>query len=415
MTFKSDSPIRPRDRFLVFGAPVIEDAEIQEVVATLKSGWLGTGPKVAEFERRFAEYTGAANAAAVSSCTAALHLSLLASGVGPGDEVITSALTFCATVNAIIHAGATPVLADVDPATMNIDPCEVERKVTPRTRALVPVHFAGRSCEMRALMALAERHHLKVIEDCAHAIETEYRGQKAGTFGDFGCFSFYVTKNIVTGEGGMVLAKREEDIARIKVLGLHGMSKDAWKRFGDDGYKHYQVVECGFKYNMMDLQAAIGLHQLARIEAQWRRRREIWHYYNRELAPLPVVLPSAPSPETRHAHHLYTILVDEERAGIGRDDFLDGMNAHNIGVGVHYLSIPEHPYYQQRFGWQPEDFPNAFRIGRQTVSLPLSGGLSPQDCLDVASATRTALESGRAKGVPPSGIHRPSPALDSQP
>ena len=259
-------PIRPRDRFLVFGAPAIEDAEIQEIVATMKSGWLGTGPKVAQFESDFAAYKGARHAAAVNSCTAALHLSLLASGVGPGDEVITSALTFCATVNAIIHAGATPVLADVDPKTMNMDAEQVERRITSKTRALLPVHFAGRPCEMDALMEIAQRHDLKVIEDCAHAIETEYKGRKAGTFGDFGCFSFYVTKNVVTGEGGMVLARREEDIARVKVLGLHGMSKDAWKRFSDEGYKHYQVVECGFKYNMMDLQAAIGIHQLKRVE-----------------------------------------------------------------------------------------------------------------------------------------------------
>jgi dTDP-4-amino-4,6-dideoxygalactose transaminase len=386
MTSRPITPIRPKDRFLVFGAPAIEDAEIQEVVATLNSGWLGTGPKVAEFERRFAAYKEAPHAAAVNSCTAALHLSLLASGVGPGDEVITSALTFCATVNAIIHAGATPVLADVDPVTMNIDPHQVEKKVTPRTRALLPVHFAGRPCGMDALMDIARRHRLKVIEDCAHAIETEYQGQKAGTFGDFGCFSFYVTKNIVTGEGGMVLAKREEDIARVKVLGLHGMSKDAWKRFGDEGYKHYQVVECGFKYNMMDLQAAIGIHQLERVESYWRRRSEIWEQYNRKLARLPVRLPSDASGDSRHAYHLYTILIDEEKTGISRDAFLDAMTAHNIGVGVHYLSIPEHPYYRDRFGWKPEDFPQAQRIGRRTVSLPLSAKLTDEDVADVVSA-----------------------------
>jgi dTDP-4-amino-4,6-dideoxygalactose transaminase len=395
------SPIRPKDRFLVFGAPAIEDAEIQEVVATLKSGWLGTGPKVAEFEKRFAAYKEGHLAAAVNSCTAALHLSLLASGVGPGDEVITTALTFCATVNAIIHAGATPVLADVDPATMNIDPHEVEKRITPRTRALLPVHFAGRPCEMDALMNIAQRHRLKVIEDCAHAIETEYHGQKAGTFGDFGCFSFYVTKNIVTGEGGMVLAKREEDIARVKVLGLHGMSKDAWKRFGDEGYKHYQVVECGFKYNMMDLQAAIGIHQLERVESYWRRRREIWEHYNRKLSELPVTLPSEPAADTRHACHLYTILIDEQKAGISRDAFLEAMTAHNIGVGVHYLSIPEHPYYQERFGWKPENFPHAQQIGRRTVSLPLSARLTDADREDVIRAARVILEPSAAGALGP--------------
>jgi len=380
-----------REQFLVFGAPAIEDAEIQEVVATMRSGWLGTGPRVARFEHEFAAYKGAEHAAAVNSCTAALHLALLASGVKPGDEVITTALTFCATVNAIIHAGATPVLADVDPVTMNIDPADVTRKLTGRTKALVPVHFAGRPCDMNSLCGLAERHGMKMIEDCAHAIETVYHGRKAGTFGDFGCFNFYVTKNVVTGEGGMVLTMREEDLARIKVLALHGMSKDAWKRFSDEGYKHYQVVDAGFKYNMMDIQAAIGIHQLERVEANWQRRQEIWRRYDEAFADLPITRPAVPEPDTRHAYHLYTLLIDERTARTSRDHFLDGMTRQNVGVGVHYLSIPEHPYYQEAFGWRPEDFPNAMRIGRQTVSIPLSPRLSDSDVEDVIAAVRSLV------------------------
>lgn len=383
--------IRNRDDFLVFGAPVIEDAEIEEVVASMKSGWLGTGPKVARFENDFSTYKGAEFAAALNSCTAALHLSILAAGIKPGDEVITTPLTFCATVNAIIHAGATPVLADVDPITMNIDPREIEKKITSRTRALLPVHFAGRSCEMDRIMSIASKHSLKVIEDCAHAIETEYHGRKAGTFGDFGCFSFYVTKNIVTGEGGMVLARLEEDIARIKILGLHGMSKDAWRRFSDDGYKHYQVMECGFKYNMMDLQAAIGVHQLQRVEPYWEKRNRIWQRYNEAFAALPLGRPADPEPGTRHALHLYTILIDEADTSISRDAFLNAMTAHKIGVGVHYLSIPEHPYYQHTFGWKPEDYPNAMRIGRQTVSLPISAKLTDKDVDDVIDAVKWSI------------------------
>ena len=384
--------IRPkRNDFLVFGAPLIEDDEIDEVVATLKSGWLGTGPRVARFEQEFATYMGEAHAVAVNSCTAALHLSMLAAGIEAGDEVITSPLTFCATVNAIIHAGGTPVLADVDPRTLNIDPAAVEAAITERTRAIVPIHFAGRPCDMDALCELADKHGLKIIEDCAHAIETEYKGRKAGGFGDFGCFSFYVTKNVATGEGGMVLARDEEDAARIKVLALHGMSKDAWRRYGDDGYKHYQVVECGFKYNMMDLQAAIGIHQLERVESNWLRRREIWNRYRGALAGLPLGTPAEPEADTRHAFHLFSVLVDEATAGIGRDAFLDAMTTRNIGVGVHYLSIPEHPYYQDRFGWRPEDTPNATRIGRQTVSLPLSAKLTDGDVADVIDAVRVVL------------------------
>lgn len=387
----AQSPIRPKDRFLVFGAPAIEEAEIREVVASIKSGWLGTGPKVARFENDFRAYKNAEYAVAVSSCTAALHLSILAAGIKPGDEVITTAMTFCATVNAIIHVGATPMLVDVDPATMNINPAQVEARITLNTRAILPVHFAGRPCDMDALCDIAVRHGLRLIEDCAHAIETEYKGRKAGTFGDFGCFSFYVTKNVITGEGGMVLTRREEDAAQIKILALHGMSKDAWKRFSDEGFKHYQVVECGFKYNMMDLQAAIGIHQLARVEQNWLRRQQIWNRYQQTFADLPLGLPSKPEPETRHAYHLYTILVDESKTGISRDAFLDAMTAQNIGVGVHYLSIPEHPYYQQRFGWKPEDYPNAMRIGRQTVSLPISAKLTDEDVEDVIYAVQKIL------------------------
>lgn len=385
-------PIRPKDRFLIFGSPVIEEAEINEVVASMKTGWLGTGPKVARFEKEFAVFKNVKYSAALNSCTASLHLSILAAGIKPGDEVITTAMTFCATVNAIIHAGAVPVLVDVEPGTMNIDASRIESKISNKTRVILPVHFAGRPCEMNAIMDIAGRYNLKVIEDCAHAIETKYKGKETGTFGDFGCFSFYVTKNIVTGEGGMVISNNEEDIARIKILGLHGMSKDAWSRFGDEGYKHYYVVDCGFKYNMMDIQAAIGIHQLKRIEEYRQRRKEIWERYNEAFKYLPIVLPSPPVPDTRHAYHLYTILIDEGKTGISRDAFLDAMTRENIGVGVHYISIPEHPYYQKAFGWRPEDYPNAMRIGRQTVSLPMSAKLTDEDVEDVIEAVSKIIK-----------------------
>lgn len=379
--------------FLIFGSPHIQQAEIDEVVATLHSGWLGTGPKVAQFERNFAEYKAvtADQVAAVNSCTAALHVSMIAADLQPGDEVITTPLTFCATVNAIIHAGLTPKLADIDPLTLNIDPKALRAAISPQTRAIVPVHFAGRPCEMNEIMAVAQQYDLKVIEDCAHAIESEYHGQNAGTFGDFGCFSFYVTKNVVTGEGGMVVAKNAEACGRVKILALHGMSKDAWHRFGDAGFKHYQVVECGFKYNMMDIQAAIGIHQLARVAENWQRRQQIWQHYQREFRDLPITLPQEPDPNTRHGYHLYTILVDAARTGVSRDQFLDAMTARKIGVGVHYLSLAEHPFYQKTFGWQPEDFPHAMRIGRQTVSLPLSPRLTDADVERVVTAVRGIL------------------------
>lgn len=383
--------IRSPENFLVFGSPTIENDEIQEVVASLKSGWLGTGPKVMRFQADFAAYKNVEQAIAVNSCTAALHLSLVSANLQPGDEVITTPLTFCATVNSILHSGATPVLADIDPVTMNIDPEQVKAKITPRTRAIIPVHFAGRPCDMDALEAIAQQHQLILIEDCAHAIETEYKGRKAGTFGDFGCFSFYVTKNITTGEGGMVIPRRREDADRLKVLALHGMSKDAWKRFSDDGYVHYQVVEPGFKYNMMDIQAAIGIHQLKRIKGYWQRRQEIWQQYNEAFADLPLTLPAPPEPDTVHGYHLYTVLVSEELAGISRDRFLLAMHEQNIGTGVHYQSIPEHPYYQKALQWNPEDFPHALKVGRRTASLPLSGKLSDRDVADVIEAVRRCV------------------------
>jgi len=384
-------PIRSSKDFLIFGAPLICDEEKREVLNCLETGWLGTGPRVAQFEREFRDYKGAPYAVAVNSCTAALHLSMLASGIGPGDEVITTPLTFCATVNAIIHAGATPVLADVTPATLNIDPREVEAKITSRTKAVLPVHFAGRACDMDALVAIAQQRGFMIIEDCAHAVETTYKGKQAGTFGIFGCFSFYVTKNMTTGEGGMILTTDQKHADRIKILALHGMSKDAWRRFSDEGYKHYYVVDCGYKYNMMDIQAAIGIYQLRRIEMNWKRRKEIWETYQRELSGLPLTLPAQPDEGTRHAYHLYTVLVDSERAGLTRDKFIADMTAENIGIGVHYQSIPVHPYYQERFGWRPEDYPHSLRIGQQTVSLPLSAKLTNRDVSDVVDAVRKVL------------------------
>ncbi|WP_460830320.1 DegT/DnrJ/EryC1/StrS family aminotransferase [Lysobacter humi (ex Lee et al. 2017)] len=333
--------------------------------------------------------------AAVNSCTAALHVSMVASGLPAGSEVITTPLTFCATVNSILHAGLTPVLADVDARTHNIDPDAIEAAITPRTRAIVPVHFAGRPCDMARIMAIARAHGLMVIEDCAHAIETTYKGQHAGSFGDFGCFSFYVTKNVVTGEGGMIIGRDRELGDRCRILALQGMSKDAWHRFSDSGYKHYQVVESGFKYNMMDLQAAIGIHQLARVEASWRRRAEVWERYSTCLPGDRLGLPADVEPDTRHAFHLFTIDVDPARAGIERDAFLDAMTSRGIGTGVHYLSVAEHPYYQARFGWRPEQWPNAMRIGRQTTSLPISPKLSDADVMRVIDAVDDVLEKNR--------------------
>jgi dTDP-4-amino-4,6-dideoxygalactose transaminase len=380
-----------RNIYLVFGQPLIEEAEIEEVVKSLRAAWLGTGPKVAAFEKLIAEYKGVKHAVAVNSCTAGLHLSCLAAGLQPGDEVIVPAMTFCATVNAVIHSGATPVLVDVERDTFNMDPQELRNKITSHTRAIMPVHFAGRACKMDALSSIADEYGLKIIEDCAHAIETEYHGRKAGTFGEFGVLSFYSTKNIVTGEGGMVLTNNSELASRIKMLALHGMSQDAWKRFSDDGYKHYDVVEAGYKYNMMDLQAAIGMHQIQRVDKYWHRREEIWNRYNEAFGELPLQLPAALEHGSRHAFHLYTVLIDAKRAQVTRDLFITALHKRNIGTGVHYRAIPVHPVYQQRFGWTPEDYPNAVAIGNTTVSLPISAKLSDDDVTDVIQAVKSVF------------------------
>ena len=388
-----------RRDFLTFGAPSIGSAEMDEVAATLESGWLGTGPRVARFEQDFATYKGVAQAVAMNSCTAALHVSLASAGVGPGDEVITTPLTFCATVNAILHVGATPVLADVDPRSMNLAADRIEAAVTSHTKAILPVHFAGRPCAMDEISALAHDRNLVVIEDCAHAIESEYHGRKTGTLGDFGCFSFYATKNMTTGEGGMLLASTPEASEHARRLSLHGMSRDAWKRFSADGYRHYEVVEAGFKYNMTDLQAALGIHQLTRLEGFWLRRKEIWNQYQEAFADLPLVLPAEPEPETRHAFHLYTILVDERRSGLTRDEVIVELTGRNIGVGVHYLALPEHAFYQRKLGWDPDRWPNATRIGRQTVSLPLTPRMTDADVGYVIAAVRKVFGAGPVPGA----------------
>jgi dTDP-4-amino-4,6-dideoxygalactose transaminase len=384
-------PVRSKQKFLVFGEPLIEDPEIEEVLDCMRRRWIGTGPKVHRFEQDFATYKGAAQAIALNSCTAALHLAMFAAGIGPGDEVITTPMTFCATINSIIHCGATPILADCDRDSMNILPGEIEKKLTKKTKAILPVHFAGRCCDMSAIMDLARTYDLLVVEDCAHAIESEYHGQKAGMFGDISCFSFYVTKNVVTGEGGMVLTSDRRFANRIKVLALHGMSKDAWSRYSDEGYRHYQVIHAGYKYNMTDMQAAMGIHQLKRVERCWQRRKEIWDIYNEKFRDLPCFLPPEPEPDTKHAYHLYTMLIDIDRVGLERDWVLAALTAENIGVGVHYLPVHLHPFYRKTFGWRKGDYPHAEWIGERTISLPFSAALTDMDVSDVITAVSKVL------------------------
>jgi dTDP-4-amino-4,6-dideoxygalactose transaminase len=330
------------------------------------------------------------NCAAVSSCTAALHLSMLAAGIAPGDEVIVPALTFCATANAVIHAGATPVFADVALPEVTLDPLDAERKITPKTRAIVPVHLYGRPADMDRIRSLANKYNLIVIDDAAHAIETRYHGKSTGHLGDITCFSFYITKNMTTVEGGMIATERDDWADRIKVLALHGMSKDAWSRFSDTGYKHYEVVAAGFKYNMTDVQASFGLHQLRRLERNLTRRERIWEAYNEGLKELPIALPPAPAPDTRHARHLYSVRVTPDTR-LTRNSLLEALFKRNIGAGVHYSALHLHRFYKETFGYKKGDFPNAEAVGATTLSLPLSAGLTDDDVQEVIAAVRDCL------------------------
>lgn len=393
-TWAIDKPVR--DAYLVFGRPQILQPEIDEVLDSLRAAWLGTGPKVQAFERAFGAYVGTAHAVAVHSCTAALHLAAMNIGLQPGDEVLVPAMTFAATANAVVHAGGRPVLVDVDPATACIDPADAERRITPRTRAIVPVHFAGRACDMDAILAMAAHHGLRVIEDCAHAIETTYKGRHAGTLGDLGAFSFYATKNVVTGEGGMLITADAGWAARAKTLALHGLSADAWKRFSDEGFRHYEVTEPGFKYNMMDLQAAIGLHQLRRVEENLARREAIWARYDAAFRDLPAFIPAPVEADTRHARHLYTLLLDIDRLTVGRDEVMAALDRQWIGTGVHYRALHLHQYYRETYGYQRGDFPHAEWISDRTISLPMSPGLTDADVDDVVFAvTRTLRQLAR--------------------
>lgn len=389
--------VRVRQDFLVFGAPRLPAEAIEAVVETLRSGWLGTGPRVAAFEEAFARYLGAPHAVAVGSCTAALHLALKILGVGPGDEVVTTPLTFTATANVIVHTGARPVFADVDERSGNLDPEAAAAVITPRTRAIIVVHYAGRPCPMDQFRDLAERHGLFLIEDAAHALEAWYRGRKIGTWGDMAAFSFYPTKSLTTGEGGMLTTARSEWAERARVLRLHGLSRDAWKRYSDEGAIDYEVVEPGFKYNMTDIQAAMGLAQMPYLERWLERRARLWSLYQEGLRDLPGLILPPEETEGIHARHLYTIRIDPGAAPFDRDRLARLLHQARIGTGIHYKALHLHPFYQQAYGYRRGMFPRAERISDQTLSLPLTAHMEEEDVLYVVEVMR-ALWRGETVG-----------------
>jgi len=394
-----------REQFLPFCLPDIGEDEIAEVVATLRSGWLTTGPRTKRFEEEFAAFTGAPEALAVSSGTAAMHLALLACGIGPGDAVITTPLTFCSTVHVIEQVGAHPLLVDVDPETLNLDPARVEQAIRNsgmRVRALLPVHLHGHPCAMDALLELARRHELAVIEDAAHALPARWKGAMIGSVAASNeipravAFSFYVTKNLNTAEGGMLTASPEL-LCKARPWALHGIDRDAWQRYGTRGSWYYEVVQPGYKYNLSDLQSALGLIQLRRLPEMQRRRLALVRRYHAGLDSLDGIQLPVERPEVEHAWHLYVIRLHSrpgetpEQTGERRGRFIQLLQEQRIGSSVHFIPVHLHPYYRQRYGYQPEDFPVAWREYQRMVSLPLSPAMREEDVDDVIDAVRMAL------------------------
>ena len=385
-----------KNKFISFSPPWIGREEIAEVVDTLRSDWITTGPKTRRFEEEFRKFVKADAALALSSCTAGLHLALVLHGIKPGDAVITTPMTFCSGVNVIEHMGAIPVLADIEPRTLNIDP-EAVRKVLQtgsmqkKIKAILAVHYAGHPCEMDALMKLADRYGLKVIEDAAHAIPAEYKGKRIGGLGNLTAFSFYGTKNLTTAEGGMLTGPKRL-IEKARLLSLHGMNRDAWKRYSKEGSWHYDVVAPGFKYNMTDIQAALGLAQLKKLPGFQARRRAIVQKYNdafskRELFEIPMEAPYA-----RHAWHLYPLRLNLQRMKINRDQFIEALRRGGVGTSVHFIPVHLHSYYRKKYGFKPNDFPAAWREYQRLVSLPLYPKLTDTQQRQILNVVRTTAE-----------------------
>ena len=383
-----------RDRFLPFHQPLLGREEELSVVETMRSGWITTGPKTKQFEQALANYVGAPYCVAVNSCTAALHLALEAVGVGPGHEVITSPITFASTANVIVHRGATPVFADVQRGTWNMDPSSLEAAMTPRSKAIVPVHLAGQPCDMAAIDAVAARRGIPVVEDAAHAIGAEYPGgRRVGGSGNPTAFSFYATKNITSGGEGGALMVADPDLAeRVAIMSLHGISRDAWKRYSTEGYEHWDIIYAGYKYNMFDLQAAVALPQLAKIEAFWQRRVELKRRFDAGLCDVVEVEPLDEEARGKSAYHLYPIVIRTENLTADRDTIMNAIQAENVGVGVHFRAVHLHPYYVERFRFRRGMFPNAEYYSDRTISLPLYPKMSDRDADDVVDAVRKVIE-----------------------
>ena len=383
---------KPRATFLPFAVPHITQAEIDEVVDTLRNGWLTTGPKTKRFEREFARKVDAPYAVAVNSATAAMHLALDAIGLQPGDEVIVPVYTFTASAEVIIYFRARPVFVDVDPVTCNLNPMQLEKCITPRTRAIIVVHIAGLPAEMDSILSIARAHNLPVIEDAAHAFPTRYRGRMIGSMGDLTAFSFYATKTLSTGEGGMLTTANAEYAERASMQSLHGISRDAWKRYSAEGSWYYEVIQAGYKYNMTDIAAALGLHQLARCDWLLERRQTIAKRYTEVFSQWPELVTPPDPPHVEHAWHLYMLRLQLDRLTITRDAFIQELARANIGTSVHFIPLHLHPFYRETCQLVPGDFPVALDIYQRVISLPIYPGMSDDDVEDVIAAIGRIIE-----------------------
>ena len=389
-----------RAEFLPFHRPSFGPEEEAEVIAALRSGWVTMGPRTHRLEAAFRELLDAPYAVAVNSCTAALHLALIGLGIGPGDEVVTTPLSFATTANVLVHVGAMPVFADVEPDTLNLGPAAAAERIGPRTKAVMPVHLHGHPCDMDGLRELADRRGLLLIEDAAHAIEACYRGRKMGADAAAAVFSFYATKNITTGEGGMLITRGKELAERAEILRLHGMSRDAWKRYGSEGFRHWDILLPGYKYNLSDIQAAIGLAQLPKLEKFWVERRRLFQSYDAALAGIPEIIRPVVRPEVRSAYHLYNIRVKVEELRWTRDQIMAAIQAENVGLGVHFRALHLHPYYRDHLGFRRGICPVAEAASDRLFSIPLYPGLSAAELQDVVTALTKVLAVARAHPFP---------------
>ena len=384
-----------RPQFLSYHVPSIGEEEIRSVVETLRSGWLTTGAKVKQFEQDFSAKVGAQHAVALNSCTAALHLALEAVGVKDGDEVIVPTMTFAATGEVVTYLGAKPILIDCRPDDLTLDVTQIEKLITPRTKAIIPVHFAGHPCEMIPLMELAKAYNLRVIEDAAHALPAWYQGVQVGSIGDITCFSFYATKTITTGEGGMATTQNETWADKMRMMSLHGISRNAWSRYSANGSWSYDICHAGHKYNLTDLAASLGIEQLKKCDQFQKTREQYAGLYNQGFKDLPEIIRPSVADNVQHAWHLYVIQLDVERLRIGRNEFIEILKNYNIGTSVHFIPLHLHPYYRQTFGYQPEDFPNARACFERIISLPIYPKMTEADIEYVIEVVREIIRTYR--------------------